>query len=63
MIYFIFMQPPQEEVQAAEAEDVEEEDVILTLTRFPRTLQPWVSYGSEVEVEEENVTESRSKVS
>lgn len=56
------LNPPQEEVQAGEAEDVEEEDVILTLTRFPRTPQPWVSYGSEVEVEEENVTESRSKV-
>ena len=49
-------------MQEGEAEDAEEEDVILTLMRFPRTPQPWVSYGSEVEVEEENVIESRSKV-
>ncbi|KAK2569985.1 Dynein axonemal intermediate chain 3 [Acropora cervicornis] len=51
-----------EEAKERILNDVEEEDVILTLTRFPRTPQPWVSYGSEVEVEEENVTESRSKV-
>ena len=37
--------------------------MVLTLRKFPRTPQPWESLGSEVEVEEENVTESRPKVS
>lgn len=42
---------------------MDEEDLVLTLRKFPRTPQPWESLGSEVEVEEENVTESRPKVS
>ena len=41
---------------------MEEEDLVLTLRKFPRTPQPWISLGSEVEVEEENVIENRPKV-
>lgn len=60
---FISHQPPQDEVLDGEAEEAEEEDLILTLRKFPRTPQPWESFGSEIEVEEENVTENRPKVS
>ncbi|CAH3189610.1 unnamed protein product, partial [Porites evermanni] len=43
-------------------EEAEEEDFVLTLRKFPRTPQPWISLGSEVEVEDENVIENRPKV-
>lgn len=56
------LNPPQEELPTGEVEDAGEEDVILTLRKFPRTPQPWESYGSEVEVEEETVIENRRKV-
>jgi len=56
-------QPPQEEPQVGEGEEGEEEDLVLMLQKFPRTPQPWESFGSEVEVEEENVVENRPKVS
>lgn len=56
------LNPPQEELQAGEGEEAEEEDLVLTLRKFPRTPQPWLSLGSEVEVEEENVIENRPKV-
>ena len=65
-VFCIFLiqshQPPQEELQAGEGEEAEEEDLVLTLRKFPRTPQPWISLGSEVEVEEENVIENRPKV-
>lgn len=59
---FVSWQPPQDEVQDGEAEEGEEEDLVFTLRKFPRTPQPWQSFGSENEVEEENVTENRPKV-
>ena len=63
-LFVLIDQPPQEELPAGgEGEEGEEEDLVLTLRKFPRTPQPWESLGSEVEVEEENVTESRPKVS
>ena len=60
------MQPPVQEHE--EGEDGGEEglpgegDVVIDLRRFPRTPQPWDSLGSEFDVEEETVIESRAKV-
>ncbi|PFX30161.1 Dynein intermediate chain 2, axonemal [Stylophora pistillata] len=56
------LNPPQDETQEGEGEEGGEEDLILTLRKFPRTPQPWQSLGSEAEVEEENVVENRPKV-